>query len=86
MSERIKINVHSLIELKELLEEYHWPAELILPVQVFDLIFERTQPAYRGIEYGSEFAMFSGVKIRPPQSPKRNGFVDLSDAEVIDAE
>jgi len=86
MSERPKINVHNLFELNELLEEYHWPAELIVPVQVFGVIFDRVQPAYRSSEYGSEFAMVSGVKIQPPKPPERTGRVDLSDAEIIDAE
>ncbi len=78
-----KIKVNSLTELNELLEKYHWPAEMILPVQAFNLIFERVQPAHRGSEYGSEFVMVSGVKIMPPKCSRRTGKVDLSNAEVL---
>ena len=85
MAERVKIKVQSLTEMNALLDEYHWPAEMFLPIQVFELINFRSQSSSRGMENGVPFVWFVGTKLKPPKGT-RAGSVDLSDAEVIDAE
>jgi len=83
MPERVKIKVSSLCELNALLDEYHWPAEMFVPLQVYELVKARVQNTDRVGEGKGEFCWFAGVKIRPP---KHTGVVDLSDAELINAE
>ncbi len=82
MAERAKIKVQSLTEMNALLDEYHWPAEMFVPLQIYELVKFRVQTNDRVGEGKGEFVWFAGVKIRPP---KHTGVVDLSDAEVIDA-
>jgi len=84
-NKQLKIRVNCLADMNDLLEEYHWPTEVFLPLQVFELINFRSQSNSRGMDNGIPFVWFSGVKLKPPKYSKRTGSIDLSDAEVIDA-
>ena len=85
MSERVKIKVNSLIEMGELIKEYNYPAEMYVPLKVFELVNFRTQSSAKGFKDNLPYCWFNGVVIMPPKGVRNKGIVDLSDAEVINA-
>lgn len=74
-----RIRVHSLQDLMGLIQELGNPGELILPLPVYRIIWDRSQVTQRNADDNGEFVWFCNVKIRPPKPISR--VVDLSNVE-----
>jgi len=86
-SERLKIRVNSLVDMHELLAGLagpRWPSDIYLPLTAYNCIFERVQSTSKGWDLTGEFVYFEGTRVRPPRAD--SNIIDLSDAELLDAE